>query len=121
MKQHLIGEPLDRTQPVAAGATGRVTIAQAGRNVGHARSAIQRHDLDPGRSFRIGPSQDLAATTVTKQVLRQFGHHYGDPPCAGFIVAKPSDQAADAPAGMGNVGRVSDGSRFHGAISNARW
>ena len=75
----------------------------------------------PRRTLRVGAGQDLAAAAVAQQVLRQFGHHDGDAAGVGFVVAEPRGQAADPPAGVGDIGRVADGDGFHGATSNARW
>ena len=100
MEQHLMRQPLDGAQPVAAGATGRVAVAQAGCDVGHAGSAIQRQDLDAGRSLRDRPRPGSRRRRRDAKGSAPVRSPRWRPARRGFIVAKRRGQAADSPAGM---------------------
>ena len=107
--QHLVRQPLDRTEAIAAGAAGGVAVAQTGGDVGHSGASVERQDLDAGGPLRVGAGEYFATAAVTQQVLRQFGHHDGDAAGPGFVVPHPDRQPDDLPAGGGDIGWLTHG------------
>src|SRR5690606_3500769 len=99
-------EPHDRAEPGAGAAARREAVAQAFREVSHARTAIEGDHLDlRARTARSAPEQDFPTPAVLEDVRSRLGHDEREAAPVGLVEAERRGEGRRGAPGRADVTR----------------